>query len=195
MTENAALRSIKRWLRKGEESTIPSPEAFSRLYEDTHLIVFRFIFGLSGGPPQEVEDLTAETYVRAWRARHGFAGDEEAALHWLLRIARNLVIDLSRRHKTQQVEEDVSVDILVDPAQMPESDVVTREQIVTLWQMLTTLTTDVREMLVLRYMIGWQVRQIARHLGINENTVTVTIKRTLRRLQRDWPQSQEQENE
>ena len=83
----------------------------------------------------------------------------------------------------------------MDPAQIPEADVITREQIAILWKMLGMLNTDVREMLVLRYMLGWQVRQIARHLGINENTVTVTIKRALKSLQRDWPQSQEQDNE
>jgi RNA polymerase sigma factor (sigma-70 family) len=83
----------------------------------------------------------------------------------------------------------------VDPAQIPEADVVTREQIAILWKMLGMLNTDVREMLVLRYILNWQVRQIARYLGINENTVTVTIKRALKSLQRDWPQSQEQHDE
>lgn len=194
MAENPALRSIKRWLWKEAEGKIPNADVFSRLYEGTHLIVFRYIYGLSGGPLQEVEDLTAETYARAWNARHRFAGDEQAALGWLLQIARNLVIDLSRRRQSRAVDENISIELLVDPSQIPETDVITREQIAILWKMLGMLNTDVREMLVLRYMLGWQVRQIAKHLGINENTVTVTIKRALKSLQRDWPQSQEQDH-
>jgi RNA polymerase sigma-70 factor (ECF subfamily) len=195
LAENSTVHSIKRWLGGAKESSIPNSDVFSRLYEKTYFPVFRYIFGLSGGPPQEVEDLTAETYARAWKARQRFTGDEDAALRWFLQIARNLIIDQSRRHKAHELEENFSIDLLVDPAQLPETDVIAQEQIVTLWQLLATLTTDVREMLVLRYMLGWQVRQIARHLGLNENTVTVTIKRTLRNLQRDWPQSQEQEND
>ncbi len=168
MAEHPALRSIKHWLWK-DEVKIPNADVFSRLYEDTHLIVFRYIYGLMSGPLQEVEDLTAETYSRAWKARHRFAGDEQAALGWLLQIARNLVIDLSRRRKTRDTDENISIELLVDPAQIPEADVITREQIAILWKMLGMLNTDVREMLVLRYMLGWQVRQIARYLDMNEN--------------------------
>ena len=195
LAENPTMRSIKRWLWKENEHAIPTADAFSRLYEETHLIVFRYVFALSGGPPQEAEDLTAETFARAWRARHDFRGSNHARLGWLLQIARNLAIDLSRRRKVRNVAEDVPFERLVDPNLLPEMDVITREQITILWRMLGTLAEDVREMLVLRYILGWQVRQIAVHLGLNENTVTVTIKRTLKSLQRDWPRLQEQKDE
>jgi RNA polymerase sigma-70 factor, ECF subfamily len=194
LAENPTMRSIKRWLLKGKESTILNRDTFSRLYEKTYLTVFRFVYGFSGGPLQEAEDLTAETFVRAWNARQRFRGDEKAALGWLLQIARNLVTDLSRRRKVRDDVEDIPVDLLVDPS-LPELDVITREQVTILWQMLGTVAEDVREMLVLRYILGWQVRQIAVHLGLNENTVTVTIRRALKSLQRDWPQSQEQDHE
>lgn len=196
LSENTTLRSLKRWLRREEQSILSNADVFSRLYETSHLIVFRYIYGLSGGPLQEAEDITGETYTRAWQARHRFSGNENSALGWLLQIARNLVIDRSRRQKTRgETEDNFSIDSLVDPSQIPEMDVMTREQVATLWRMLEPLNTDVREMLVLRYILGWQVRQIAAQLDMNENNVTVTIKRTLKSLQRDWPQSQEQGDE
>ena len=195
MTENSRLQSIRRWLWKEDELSIPNAEAFTRLYEETHLIVFRYVYGLSGGPLQEAEDLTAETYARAWKTRQRFRGDQRAALGWLLRIARNITIDLSRRRKVQNVAENVTLDFLSDPSLFPEMDVIAREQITVLWQRLDTLSSDVREMLVLRYMLGWQVKQIAVHLDIHENNVSVTIKRTLKNLQRDWQQTQEKDNE
>jgi RNA polymerase sigma-70 factor (ECF subfamily) len=195
LTENTRLQSIKRWLWKGEESSIPNADAFTYLYEETLLIVFRYVYGLTGGPLEEAEDSTAETYARAWKTRQHFNGDQQAALGWLLRIARNLAIDLSRRRKVRNIDENVPVELLVAPNLSPEIDVITREQITLLWQMLDTLSDDVREMLVLRYILGWQVRQIAIYLGINENNVTVTIRRTLKNLQREWPQTQEKDNE
>ena len=195
MAENPTMRSIKRWLWKDKESAILTTDTFSRLYEKTYLTVFRFVYGFSGGPLEDAEDLTAETFVRAWNARQRFRGDEKAALGWLLQIARNLTTDLSRRRKVRNVAEDVPVERLVDPTLLPELDIITREQITILWRRLGTLADDVREMLVLRYILGWQVRQIAVHLGLNENTVTVTVRRALKNLQRDWPKSQENDHE
>ena len=195
MTQNTTLHSIKSWFRKANEQTIPNAEAFTRLYEKTYLIVFRYIYGLSSGPLQEVEDLTAETYERAWKARGRFQGDEQAALGWLLRIARNLAIDLSRRRKVRDVDESLQIELLVDPHVLPEINIITREQIETLWRLLGTLPEDVREMIVLRYMLSWQVKQVAEHLGTKENNVSVTIRRALKSLQRDWPQLQEKEHE
>lgn len=195
MTQNPALRSLKRWLWKENENSIPNADAFTRLYEETYLIVFRYIYGLSGGPLQEAEDLTAETYTRAWKTRPRFNGDKGAALGWLLRIARNLAIDLSRRRKVRGVDENILVELLADAHPPPEVDVITRDQIATLWRMLDTLPEDVREMLVLRYMLGWQVKQIASYLGMNENNVSVTIRRALKNLQRDWPGPQEKDHE
>lgn len=195
MTENMTLRSVRRWFSKEKASSISDASVFTRLYEKTHLSVFRYVYGLSGGPQQEAEDLTAETYTRAWKTRQHFNGNDQAALGWLLRIAKNLVIDLSRRRKIRDVDEDVNIELLVDPNILPESDVIAREQITTLWRMLVNLSDETREMLVLRYMLGWQIKQVAGHLGTSENSVSVTIRRALQRLQRDWSHLQEKDNE
>ncbi|HSL42250.1 MAG TPA: sigma-70 family RNA polymerase sigma factor [Anaerolineales bacterium] len=195
MTENTTLRAVKRWLWPESESSLQNADAFTRLYEQTYLTVFRYVYGLSASSHQEAEDLTAETYARAWKYRQRFNGDEQAVLGWLLRIARNLAIDASRRRKVRDVDESANVELLLDPQVAPEIDVITREQIALLWQMLGTLASDVREMMVLRYMLGWQVRQMSSYLGVNENTISVTIRRTLKSLQREWPQAQEKDNE
>jgi len=195
LTENSRLQSITRRFWQEKENAFFDADAFTRLYEQTYLRIFRYIYGLSGGPLQEAEDLTAETYERAWKTRQRFQGDEQAALGWLLQIARNLAIDLSRRRKIRDVDESFQIGQLVDPAVFPELNVITREQIEILWRLLDTLPEDVREMLVLRYILGWQVKQVAAYLEVNENTVSVTIRRALKSLQRDWPQSQENDHE
>jgi DNA-directed RNA polymerase specialized sigma24 family protein len=48
---------------------------------------------------------------------------------------------------------------------------------------------------VLRYLLGWHVKQVADYLKMNENTVSVTIRRALKSLQRDWPDWQEKDHE
>jgi DNA-directed RNA polymerase specialized sigma24 family protein len=39
-------------------------------------------------------------------------------------------------------------------------------------------------------MLGWRVAEIAHHLEMNENTVSVTIQRVLARLRNQWVQSE-----
>lgn len=175
----------------GQTLNLQNVDNFDRLFNHTHLVVFRYIYGLHGGPRDEVEDLTAETYTRAWKARHRFMGDENAALRWLLRIARNLVIDDSRRAKFRgehQSLEDLGANIkLASPDLSPEEIISSHQQFQTLWLLLNNLSTKQREMLVLRYILGWQVKQIASHMDMGENTVSVNIRRTLNRLRKDWP--------
>jgi len=158
-------------------------DAFTALYERTHLIVFRYIYALYGEPQEDVEDVWLETFLKAWRSRHQFTGNEDAALGWLLQIARNLVMDKHRQHKRYPVSDLQDVEAFAAPSEdAPESQVMAKEQYQVLWGMLETLSDQQQEMLILRYIVGWQVKQIAHHLQIPENTVSVTLRRILTKL-------------
>ncbi len=167
-------------------------EAFGDLFSRTQIIVFRFIYGLHGGPLEEVEDLACETYMRAWKARTRFHGNEKDALSWLFTIARHLVIDEHRRAKRHSegntaTIDDQNLDAMFEDLQAtPEEQTAKREQFEHLWLKLRDLSDDKREMLVLRYILGWQVKQIAEYLKMEENTVTVNIRRTLEKIRQAW---------
>lgn len=167
--------------------------AFTELFEVHHLSVFRYIYACSGGSLQEAEDLAAETFLRAWKARHRFEGDQNSALGWLLTIARHLVIDAARRNKVRSVDQSIA-DIDEWQATHPlgynisfENQAIHREQVALLHAKLSSLPTGRRELLVLRYVLGWQVKQIAAHLGLSENTASVYLRRALEQMRRDWP--------
>jgi RNA polymerase sigma-70 factor (ECF subfamily) len=168
------------------------PEAFGKLYEHTHIIIFRFIYGLHGGPIEEVEDLTCDTFFRAWRRRTSFSGGEHDALCWLFTIARRLVIDTHRRKQTNlgeamlRLDEDNLESSLPASSQTPEELGVIHDQFRHLWFVLQGLPQDKRELLVLRYMLGWKVKEIADYLHREENTVSVSIKRILGQVRKQW---------
>jgi RNA polymerase sigma-70 factor (ECF subfamily) len=185
-------KSIFKLFKPFDQSALLStPASFSVFYEQTHLPVFRYVYGLAGGPQEDVEDLTAEAFIRAWRARRTFRGDVDAALGWLMKIARRLVIDDYRRRKARPVTEgDVPIEFPAANPQ-PEEVAVTGEEQQVLWALVRALPDEPREMLVLRYLLGWRVNQIAEYLEIPENTVSVSIHRTLERLRQQWPQLQE----
>lgn len=158
-------------------------EAFAALYEQTHLIVFRYIYALHGEPKEDAEDLWMETFLKAWHARHRFTGNEDAALGWLLQIARNLVIDRHRQQQRRSPRYLQDMENLPMPANdTPEQYVMMNEQHQAIIAMLDTLPDQQREMVVLRHIVGWRVKDIARHLDIPENTVSVTLRRALEKL-------------
>jgi RNA polymerase sigma-70 factor (ECF subfamily) len=181
------------FLLRAETPAAPfeSRAGFSGLYERLHLPVFRYLYGLTGGVQAEAEDLAAETFLRAWRARRSFVGDEPAALGWLLKIARRLAIDAYRRRQARpQAQPDA------DLAAVPASDLPldeaaqAGEQQAILTSLLRSLPPERREMLALRYLLGWRVKQIAAYLEIPENTVSAGIRRALERLRTRWPQEE-----
>lgn len=163
-----------------------SRAAFSQLYDATHLNVYRYTLGLTGNGP-DAEDVTAEAFLKAWNNRHTFHGDQEAALAWLFTIAKRLVIDRSRKRKRRPQAVHIDDLMLAAPQPGPEQATISQEQQRILWGLLDELPDQQREMLVLRYMLGWQVKQIADHLEMNANTVSVTLRRCLQRLHANWP--------
>ncbi|GIV81171.1 MAG: RNA polymerase sigma factor [Anaerolineae bacterium] len=170
-----------------------SEVAFSQLFDSTHLIVFRYVYGVLGGPRQEVEDVTAETFLKAWRARDHFEGDREAAIRWLLAIARNEIVD---RLRTRQRGADM---VWLEDVELANSDLSPEQQLIEneRWQQLQaivqTLSEQQREIIVLRYMLGWKVKQIAAHLGMAENTVSVTLRRIIQQLQTKVQEQQKED--
>jgi RNA polymerase sigma-70 factor (ECF subfamily) len=169
-------------------------ESFNDLYETTYLSVFRYVYGLTGGPQAEVEDLTAETYLRAWKNRHAYGGDPHYGIGWVMKIARNLVIDLFRREKAGiPISDDPVEDEILSLSREghPEEAMVAGEQQQLIVNLLAKLPPEQREMLVLRYLLDWKVQQIGQYLEIPENTVSVSIHRALEKLRAYWPAEKE----
>jgi RNA polymerase sigma-70 factor (ECF subfamily) len=182
------MKNIFRFLKPSDQSAILiSPASFSAFYERTHLPVFRYLYGLTGGSQEDVEDLAAEAFMRAWRARRTFQGEADAALGWLMKIGRRLVIDDYRRRKARPVTDgDFPIEFPAATPQ-PEEVALTGEDQQTLWALVMALPDEPREMVVLRYLLGWHVYQIAAYLDIPENTVSVTIHRALEHMRQEWP--------
>lgn len=165
---------------------ISDPADFSLLFEHTHQLVFKYIYSLRGGPQEEVEDLTADTYWRAWRARHNFHGNHSGATGWLLKIARRLVIDSYRRGKNRGAELDIEKVNVPFPEATPEEQALRKEQMEDLLKLFQGLSIEQREMITLRYILGWRVKDIGTFMEIPENTVSVTLRRAFKKIRNEW---------
>ena len=169
-------------LFRQSDSSIASPASFRALYELNRLPVFRYIYALTGGSQENAEDLTAETFLRAWKALHQFQGEMDSAIGWLLRIAKSLVIDDYRR--AVRAIRNLARDLASEPT--PEQTAILEEQQRLLFRLVADLPDEQREMIVLRYLLGWRVNDIARHVGASENKISVSLHRTLSKLREKW---------
>ena len=172
-----------KFIHRFRKTAISTPVAFSEMYEINRLPVFRYIYSITGGPSNDAEDLTAETFIRAWKARHTFEGDIDSAIGWLIGIAKRLVID---DHRRNAIRETVALHTDIKAEDVTEEEILLIQQKQELLKLLKDLPADQREILVLRYILEWKVNQIAAHMGLSENHVSVIIHRTLADLREHW---------
>jgi RNA polymerase sigma factor (sigma-70 family) len=88
----------------------PTNERMSAFYTAHTGSLTRFLFRLTGGPRQTVEDLLQETMLRAWRHFGSVPLVHDEARRWLFTVARRLVIDHARMRQARLTE--VSADYL-----------------------------------------------------------------------------------
>ncbi|MCA9945091.1 MAG: RNA polymerase sigma factor [Ardenticatenaceae bacterium] len=149
--------------------------AFHDLYKRYAPDVYRFALWLSGDPA-EAEDITSETFVRAWA--HSRKIQTETIKAYLFTIARNLYLQQHRRQKRQ-----VS---LAQAAQQtysgPQAVVENRLALTDVLQQLQKMPESDRAALVLRVQHGLPYAEIARVLGISLSAAKVKVHRARLKL-------------
>ena len=158
---------------------LADPTAFAQFYEQSYAVVFRYVYMLHGGSHPEVEDCAADAFTRAWSHRHRFTGSDDAALGWILTIARRIVIDHHRRQKSARTARDQAPRMPSTPEQLA----LVRERDQMVLDLLSCVSLAQREQLILRYFLDWRVQDIATHLGMSAGAVSVSLHRALRTLQ------------
>ncbi|WP_433786400.1 RNA polymerase subunit sigma-70 [Actinomycetospora sp. CA-101289] len=136
---------------------------------------------------EDAQDLTQETFLRAWNKRESFRG--HAALRtWLYRIATNACLDLlDKRDRTPMPSELPDVEHEVPhlqpyPDRMlpedPQEAVVARETIELAFVVAVAhLPPRQRAVLVLRDVLGWPAPQAADALELTVASVTSALQR------------------
>jgi len=163
--------------------SLAQAEDFARFFEQNHLGVFRYAMVLCAGDQTEAEDVTAEAFTRAWEKRAQFTGSPSAALGWVIAIARNLLIDRRRSENAHPVDA-ICEDAAEGPAGGIEDLLVDAEQLQGALEAVRGLPFQQGNILTLRYALGWRIKDIAAHLGMAENTVSVDLRRGIARLQK-----------
>jgi RNA polymerase sigma-70 factor (ECF subfamily) len=165
-----------------KHTVLSQPEDFAHFFEEAHLSVFRYVMVLCAGDQAWAEDVTAEAFLRAWEKRDQFQGSPAAALGWVITIARNLLIDQQRSaaaHPLQMLNDD---EASASPGGVEEL-LVDAERVEDVLAAFQALPFAQRNLMTLRYVLNWPVKEIAAHLGLAENTVSVDLRRARAKVQ------------
>ena len=143
---------------------------FTSLYKRHAADVYRFALYLSN-ERGEAEDLTSETFVRAWTAPGPIV--MATVKGYLFTIARNLFLQ-GLRHKSRQAALD---EALRDPQPGPYRQAEQRQKLASVMAELQTIPEASRSALLMRAVDGMAYEEIAQVMGISLAAVKVKIHR------------------
>jgi RNA polymerase sigma-70 factor, ECF subfamily len=135
--------------------------------------------------PAEVEDVTQEAFIKAYRALPGFRGDS-AFYTWLYRIgintAKNYLVALGRRAPTSTGFDNEEAEGFEDADQLrdsstPESELEGKEIAATVNRAMDALPKDLRTAITLREIEGLSYEEIANVMNCPVGTVRSRIFR------------------
>ena len=155
--------------------------AFGRLFE--HFAPrLKSYFIRAGIPSAQAEDLAQDAMLAVWRRASQFDSRRAGAATWLFAIARNLRIDLYRRHRSEQAaaagdqlettETDITAGDILDAA----------EREARIRSALTMLSSEQQSVIRLSFFSDTPHREIASQLGIPLGTVKSRIRLAFARL-------------
>lgn len=135
------------------------------------------------GDNQIAEDLTAETFARAWRDRQRYRYDLTAFSTWLFTIAKQVVADYFRK---PHPEVPLAAAVHIPDEDSVESLVQQRSDFARLSTLLSKLSDRDRELFALKYGAGLTNRMIAHITGISESNVGTILHRLTQQMRAAW---------
>ena len=150
----------------------PSMERVEQLVERYSALLYRHSYAMLHNE-EDARDMVQETFLRYMRARPRLQdADHERA--WLLTVAMNLC----RNHLRQQkAHATLPLEAVVDPISLPEDT--------PLLDRLSALPDKIKIVLLLHYVEGYKVREIAARLRLTQSTVKMRLQKG-RQLLRDY---------
>ena len=135
---------------------------------------------------EDAEDIVVEVFLAALENGHFASLGERERLLWLWRVARNKTVDAYRyaRRRHYVALEDVSESLYESNSSDPETMALQHEDLAAIQLHIKQLPAQQQEVLRLRFGNGLSCPEIAARLGKQENTIRVTLSRSLNFLRR-----------
>ncbi|MCG5471757.1 sigma-70 family RNA polymerase sigma factor [Micromonospora sp. LAH09] len=169
---------VTRWAQEAGRGDRQAATAFVRALQDQ---VWRFLSHLAG--PGEADDLTQETFLRAFRNLSGFAG-RSSARTWVFTIARRVAVDHVRTAVARP--RIASVPDWQTAAESAGAITAGADEGVTLDQLIAGLSRERREAFVATHVLGLSYAEAADVCQCPIGTIRSRVARAREDLVAAW---------
>lgn len=157
-------------------------DAFTRLVERHLSVVYSYSVRFAG--VSDAEDITQETFLKAWKKINTFAPARASFKTWLMRIARNTAIDYMRRRKAVPLSyfdyaDNGSVYEIEDESMRADDVASSALNSIQIARALEQLSLAEREIISLYYDGGLTLVEVAEILCIPVNTAKSRFRRAV----------------
>ncbi|MBI4788438.1 MAG: sigma-70 family RNA polymerase sigma factor [Chloroflexi bacterium] len=172
----AAGRAVERERELVFQATKHNHAAFGQLYDRYIDKIYRYIY-YKVGNQTEAEDLSGQVFLKAWEAIGHYQCTGRPFAAWLYRIAHNLVVDYFRTKRDAASLEEITT--LIEPNSDLDDIVEQHLTSETLRHALRRLTRDQQQVIVLRFLEGYNTTEVAQIMGKQPGAIRTLQHRAL----------------
>jgi len=153
--------------------------AIGELYQQHSVRIFRYLY-YRLGDQQAAEDLTSEVFIRLMRSLPSYRPQNGSIQAWLFQVARNLAVDHHRymAYRNHAALHENLAEGGEDPASLVDRSLNSER----LRRALTQLTAEQREVVILRFVVGMPIAEVAKLVQKSEDAVKGLQRRGLMAL-------------
>jgi RNA polymerase sigma-70 factor, ECF subfamily len=152
--------------------------AYGQIYQLYYKKIFRYC-KINIYSVELAQDLTQETFIKGWKSISSFTPKNGGTIQaYLFRIARNLMIDHSRKKKESSIEYIDEVPSRYDI----EEEIERKQDQDTIKKALLHLDEVDRQIIILRYFEELSFEEVSKVTKVNEGALRVRTHRILKKL-------------
>ncbi|BCB02266.1 RNA polymerase subunit sigma [Bacillus sp. KH172YL63] len=152
------------------------------LYETYFNDVYHYLLYFTNNQ-SEAEDLTQDTFMRVFKSYHSF-NHHSSPKTWIISIARRTAIDHYRKRKLISLLPDVILNLRRSEEGIPDEEMEKNEEWEVVQQALLTLKPDYRNVVILRGLREYSVKETAAILECKPSKVKVDYHRAIKLLKK-----------
>jgi len=160
-----------------EKAATGDVDAFGELYAACLNPIYRYVL-YHVRDTMTAEDVTEDVFFKAWKAIASCKGRGQTFVPWLYRIAHNHTMNVLRReNRNVSLEREVVIEV-----EGPEEEVAARLSRKTLFDAISCLPPNQKDVIILKFIEGLDNREIGKVINKKEGAIRVLQMRALSRL-------------
>lgn len=177
------------WQKKGESDLSDREEYIDVLYEKYFDDVYQYLLYFTNSKT-EAEDLTQDTFIKVLKHYDSFR-QQSSVKTWIISIAKRTAIDHYRKKKFISILPSILTDMRKSKEFIPEAELDQNEDWAVLQKALLRLKPEYRNVVILRGLKEYSVKETAEILDWKESKVKVDYHRAIKLLKKYLNKSNE----